>query len=84
MWQSFIFGAHWMHEGKLYYDEFSAESKEEATEYFMDHKRDDVTLVRIDLIRPNEGGVREPAHSPILPMPPLMARKNPGTDLNAR
>ena len=35
MWQSYIFGMHWKHDGKLYYDELPAESKDEAAEYFI-------------------------------------------------
>ena len=42
MWQGYIFGMHWMHGGKMYYDELYADSKEEAARYFIDHKRDDV------------------------------------------
>lgn len=68
----------------MYYDELPAESKAAAIEYFMDHKRDDVTLVRVELIGPNEGGVREPARLPIMPLDPLTARRRPGTDENAR
>src|SRR5712671_5280764 len=75
MWQSFIFGMHWKHDGKLYYDELPAESKEEAAEYFIDHMRDDVSLVRVELVGPNEGGVREFTHSPDSPFSPLVARR---------
>lgn len=71
MWQSFIYGMHWRHDGKMYYDEVPAESKEGATEYFIDHKRDDVTLVRVELIGPNEGGVRQPVGSPVMPFTPI-------------
>ena len=84
MWQSFIYGMHWKHDGKIYYDEVSAESKEEAVEYFIDHKRDDVTLVRIELVGPNEGGVREFAHAPVLPFGPLTARRRLDQDEDAR
>ncbi len=84
MWQSYIYGMHWKHDGKMYYDEIPAESKAEAAEYFIDHKRDDVTLVRVEFIGPNEGGVREPTHSPVSPFSPLRARRKPGTDENAR
>jgi hypothetical protein len=84
MWQSYIFGVHWKHDGKMYYDELPAESLEEATEYFLDHKRDDVTLVRIELVGPNEGGVREFACSPYSPFSPLLARRKPGTDEDVR
>jgi hypothetical protein len=54
MWQTFIFGMHWRHGGKLYYDEVPAVSKEEAEEYFINHKRDDVVLVRVELIGPED------------------------------
>jgi hypothetical protein len=84
MWQSYIFGMHWRHDGRMYYDEVHAESKEAATEYFMDHKRDDVTLVRVELIGPDEGGVREPVGRPVLPFSPLTARRQPGTEADAR
>jgi len=68
---------HWKHDGRMYYDEVPAESKEDAAEYFIDHKRDDVSLVRVELVGPNEGGVREYAHSPDSPSPyrPLAARR---------
>ena len=59
----------------MYYDELPAESKEEAAEYFIDHMRDDVALVRVELVGPNEGGVRELTHSPNRPFDPLMARR---------
>ena len=84
MWQSFIFGMHWEHDGIMYYDEVSAESKEEAIEYFIDHKRDDITLIRVEFIGPNEGGVREFAHPPILPFSPLIARRRLDKDEDAR
>jgi hypothetical protein len=54
MRQTFIFGMHWRHGGKMYYDEVPAASKENAEEYFMLHKRDDVALVRIELIGPED------------------------------
>jgi hypothetical protein len=81
MWQSYIFGVHWEHDGKMYYDEVAAESKDEAARYFLDHKRDDVALVRVVLIGPNEGGVQEPAYSPLLPFDPLQAHRR--TDISA-
>jgi len=84
MWQTFIFGMHWKHEGKLYYDELPAESMVEATDYFNDHKREDVALVRVELVGPDEPGVREYAHSPILPFAPLMARRKLGEDEDVR
>lgn len=84
MWQSYIFGMHWKHEGKLYYDELPAESTEEAAEYFIDHKRDDVSLVRVEFVGPNEGGVREFIISPDSPFSPLMARRRLDRDEDAR
>ena len=68
----------------MYYDELEAESKEEAAEYFIDHKRDDVTLVRVELVGPDECGVREYAHSPLLPFSPLKARRRMDKDEDAR
>jgi len=86
MWQSYIYGMHWEHDGRRYYDEIPAESQEAAVEYFLDHKRDDVTFIRAVYIGPNEGGVREPKSSPYSPAPfhPLMARRKPGLDEDAR
>ena len=84
MWQSYIFGMHWKHDGKLYYDELPAESKEEAAGYFIDHMRDDISLVRVELVGPNEGGVRELVHSPNSPFGPLKARRRLDKDEDAR
>jgi hypothetical protein len=84
MWQSYIYGMHWRHEGKMYYDEVVADTKEEAIEYFIEHKRGDVTLVRVELIGPNEGGLREPINPPCRPFDPLMARRRLDQDENAR
>lgn len=84
MWQTFIFGMHWKHQGKMYYDELSAGSKEEAAGYFIDHKRDDVSLIRVELIGPDEPGVRECAHSPLSPFDPLRARRRLDEDEDAR
>ena len=75
MWQIFIFGMHWRHGGKMYYDELPAASKEEAAEYFIDHMRDDVALVRVELVGPDEPGIREYAHLPVSPFGPLKARR---------
>ena len=77
MWQQFIFRMHWKHQSKMYYDELSAGSKEEAAGYFIDHKRDDVALVRVEPIGPDDNGVREFAHSPDSPFSPfrLVARR---------
>jgi len=84
MWQSYIYGVHWTCEGKGYYDEIPAESKEEAREFFIEHKRDDVRLVRVEFVGPNEGGVREPAYSPYLPFGPLRARRRTDCEEDAR
>jgi hypothetical protein len=84
MWQSYIFGMHSKHDGKMYYDEIPAESKEEAEEYFIDHKRDDVTLIRVEYVGPNDGGVREPAHLTYTPFDPLQARLRTDNDEDAR
>src|SRR2546421_8169149 len=72
MWQTFIFGMHWKHGSKMYYDELPATSRNEAAEYFNDHKRSDVILVRVELIGPDDCGVREYAHSPISPFSRLL------------
>jgi hypothetical protein len=84
MWQTFIFGMHWKHQGKLYYDELPASSNEEATEYFIDRKRDDVDLVRVELVGPDDSGVREYARSPDSPFSPLKARRRMDKDEDAR
>ena len=84
MWQSYIYGMHWKHGGKMYYDEIPAESKEDAAEYFIDHKRDDVSLIRVELVGPNEGGTREFAHSPYSPFDPLQARRRTDIDEDAK
>ena len=84
MWQSYIYGMHWKHDGRMYYDEIPAESKEEAAEYFIDHKRDDVSLVRVELVGPNQGGVRELAYSPYSPFDPLKACRRMDADEDAR
>ncbi|HTV39729.1 MAG TPA: hypothetical protein VMF08_04080 [Candidatus Sulfotelmatobacter sp.] len=84
MWQRYIFGVHWEHEGKMYYDEFPADSKEDAAEYFNYHKRDDVTLVRVVKVRPDDNGVREYAHPSLLPFSPLMARRRMDRDEDAK
>ncbi len=84
MWQNYIFGMHWKHGGKMYYDELSAESQDEAAAYFIDNCRDDVSLVRVELVGPDEGGAREFARSPISPFDPLMARRRTDIDEDAR
>lgn len=84
MWQNYIFGMHWRHGGKMYYDELSAESKEEAAGYFIDHKRDDVDLVRVEVVGPDDGGTREVARSPVSPFDPLRARRRTDREEDAR
>jgi len=84
MWQTYIFGMHWSHDGKMYYDEIPAESADGATDYFNHHKRDDVTLVRVEVVRPDENGVREPVHPSNKPFSPLTARRRMDKDEDAR
>jgi len=80
----FKYHVHWRHNDALYVDELSAASKVECVDYFNDHKRSDVTLVRVELVGPDEGGVREFAHSPNSPFSPLMARRRLDMDEDAR
>jgi hypothetical protein len=68
----------------MYYDELSAGSPDQAAAYFIDHKRDDVDLVRVELVGPDDGGVRELAYSPVSPFTPLMARRRLDKDEDAR
>jgi len=68
----------------MYYDELSAESQDEAAGYFIDNCRDDVTLVRVELVRPDDGGVRECVHSPVSPFDPMKARRRTDIDEDAR
>jgi hypothetical protein len=84
MWETFIFGMHWQHQGKMYYGELPASSKEEAAEYFIDRMRDDVALIRVELVGPDDSGVREYAHSPVSPFSPLKARRRLDKDEDAR
>ena len=84
MWQPYIYGVHWKHQGRLYYDEFPANSRDDATEYFNYHKRDDVTLVRLERVRSDDNGVRQLAHSPLSPFSPLMARRRMDRDEDVR
>lgn len=58
-WQTLIFGMHWRHGTEMYYEALTAGSKEDAAEYFIDHNRDDVSLVRLELVGPDEPGTRE-------------------------
>ncbi len=84
MWETYIFGMRWQHGGKMYYDELTASSQEEAADYFIDHKHDDVGLVRVKLVGPDEPGVREHDHSPGSPFHPSRARRRMDADENAR
>ena len=84
MWQTYIFGMYWEHEGKMYYDEIPAESVDEATDYFNRHKRDDVTLVRVEVVGPDDNGVRENVRPSDLPFNPLKARRRIDKDEDAR
>jgi hypothetical protein len=85
MWQTYKFGMHWRHDGKMYYDEVPAASMVEATDYFIDNKRDDVTLVRVEEVGPDdETAVRDPAFSPVKPFSPLVARRRLDKDEDAR
>ena len=68
----------------MYYDDLPADSKDEAAEYFNYYKRDDVTLVRVELIGPDDCGVREYACSPLSPFDPLIARRRLDKDEDAR
>ena len=80
MWHTFLFGMHWSHQGRFYYDELSADSKVSAARYFNDHKRDDVALLRVALIGPDDCGEREYSHSPLSPFSPLKARRRMDKD----
>jgi hypothetical protein len=84
MWQNRIFGLHWKHGGKMYYDELAAGSKAEAAQYFRDHQRADVALVRVELVGPDEGGVRELVVLPDSPAGPLKGRRKWNVDEDAR
>ena len=75
---------HWRHGGKMYYDELSAGSKDEAASYFIDRKRDDVDLIRVELVGPDDCGAREFARSPVSPFDPLMARRRSDNDENVK
>ena len=68
----------------MYYDELPAGSEQEAAEYFIDNKRDDVALIRVELVGPDDSGVRQYARSPLSPFSPLMARRRLDKDEDAR
>jgi hypothetical protein len=46
--------------------------------------RDDVSLERVELVRPDDGGVREFAKAPIAPFSPWKARRRMDADEDAR
>ena len=76
---------HWKHGSKMYYDEVPAASMVEATDYFIDNKRDDVTLVRVEEVGPDhDASVRQPSDSPVKPFRPLVARRRWDKDEDAR
>ena len=80
----FKFQVHWKHNEKLYVDELSAVSRVECVDYFNDNKRPDVSLVRVELVGPDEGGMRKFAHSPDSPFSPLLARRRLDADEDVR
>jgi hypothetical protein len=80
----FRFYVHWKHQNKMYVDEICAAPQIEAEKYFNDNKRDDVTLVRVEFIGPDDGGVREFSGSPYTPFSPLIARRRLDIDEDAR
>lgn len=82
--QTFKYHVHWKHDNKLYLDELSGTSVTEVVDYFNDNRQSDVLLVRVELIGPDEGGVREFAHSPNSPFSPLMARRRLDKEEDAR
>src|SRR5690348_15470361 len=57
--QCFVFGIHWSHAGRMYYDELSANGKDEVEDYFNRHKRPGVTLVETELIGPQDMPVEQ-------------------------
>jgi len=68
----------------MYYDELPAGSKEEAANYFNEHKRSDVILVRVELVGPDDPGLRENVDLPVSPFSPLKARRRLDKDEDAR
>ena len=54
MAQLFLFGLHWSHAGNLYYDAVLTGEKDELINYFNQHKRSDVTLVKIEFFGPED------------------------------
>jgi len=72
-------------DGKMYYDEVPATSMVEATDSFIDNKRDDVASVRVEVVGPDdETAIREPSNSPVKPFSPLVARRRWDRDEDAR
>ena len=68
----------------MYYDEIPAESVNEAANYFNYHKRDDVTLIKVEAVRPDDNGVRELARPALKPFDPLKGRRRMDKDEDAR
>jgi hypothetical protein len=68
----------------MYYDELSAESQDDAAAYFNNNCREDVSLIRVELVRPDDGGTREFARSPVTPFDPLRARRRTDIDEDAK
>ena len=68
----------------MYYDELPAESIQEAADYFIEHMRDDISLIRVEVVGPDEPGTREYAHPPVSPFGPLKARRRLDKDEDAR
>ena len=84
MKEMFKYHVHWKHENKMYVDELSGASVTEVADYFNDNKRPNISLIRVELVGPDEGGVREFACSPNSPFSPLMARRRLDRDEDAR
>lgn len=83
MAQLLKFRMHWTHNHTVYIDELCAPSTEAARQYFIDHKRDDVSLARVQFLGPDDGGVREPSRSPDSLFDPLKARRRLDRDEDA-
>ena len=84
MVEMFKYHLHWKHDGKMYVDELPGTSVTDVVDYFNDNKRSDVSLVRVELVGPDEGGVREFVCSPNSPFSPLIARRRLDRDEDAR
>ena len=83
MSERFIFGMHWKYDGKMYYDEVPAGSKDEAIAYFVECQRGDVVLVRVDLVGPNDRRVPGDGVAPSLPFGPSSERSRLDTGADA-